>query len=301
MNFKYSHSLINVMVEMHSVSLYEANNLIVREMSKENIISYVEETDSWIFVNNVHLNTPEILECEINGQSKIQIICVDSWTCDFQEITLHKPNGEIVNQRMSTRETCETINNLWVFVDNKMVLTGLDLQLTNGSAVEIFDHSPQQGIVIHSPNSAVEDKFKTLIADATGYSSGTYSLAEIGKKITGSAVAVDGELVTYPTITVELNEQSEFRLIPSLRSGCPKLDCGCGGVRRHDVRMITDSLIAMGKSDNDCWSAEQLSLLGINSEHHLEDNENIETRIGHLIMAGNYEKFVNFKNCHLNQ
>jgi len=298
----YSRIFIHLMEKIHSVSLYEIDNLSIVEMSVENIISYVKETDSWIFIDNVQLNELEILDFEINSQSKIEIICDSSWTTGFHHVALHKPSGEIVHQRMTTLEVHEEINHVWVFVDGLWVFGRVNLPVNEGSEIEIFfNKPPQDKILIENHDWPFEQKFGTSVADSTGGTFGAHTLAEINSMIPAPDVNVDGQMITFPITAVELHEQSEFRFIPRLSGGCSKLDCGCGGVRRHDVRMITDSLITKGKSDNGCWSAEQLFLLGITNEHHLEYNNMIETRIGHLITAGNYENFVNLKNCHLGE
>jgi hypothetical protein len=288
------------MEEIHSVSLYEIDNLSIVEMSIENLFSYVNETASWIFIDNVHLNESEILDFEINSQSKIEIICDSSWSTGYHNVTLHKPFGEIVHQRMTTLEVHDEINDAWVLVDGVFVFRGVGLPVNEGSVIKIsFNDTPHDKILIGNHDYPLEHKFRTRVSDASGGTLGFHTLAEINKKIPAPDVTVDGERISFPITVVELHEQSEFNFIPPLRGGCSQLDCGCGGVRRHDVRRITQGLVDKGKSDNGCWSAEQLYLLGITDECHLGDNETIQNRIGHLIMAGNYEKFVNLKNCHL--
>jgi hypothetical protein len=283
---------------MYDVCLYGTESTIDLKMSKEELVSYQKENECWVFIDNVHLNEIEIQDLEINDQSVIQLVCHGAWTVEFQEVTFHKPYGEIVNKRMMTADTRDAIKKLWAFADNTMIPIAVALQLTNNAKVEIFDYPPQNGVVINSPNFTSSDQFETVIADATSHSRGMYSLAEIGKMLTGPAVAIDGEMMDYPTITVDLHEQSIFKIMPQL-IGCDRLEC-CGGGRRHDVRMISHSLIIHGKSDNGCWSDEQLSALGIPMEHHLELDEIIETRIGHLITAGNYERILSLSNHHLN-
>ena len=283
---------------MYDVCLYGTDSTIVLKMSREELVSYPKKNDCWVFIDNVHLNETEIQDLEINDQSVIQLVCHGAWTCEYQEVTFHKPNGEIVDQRMMTADTRLVMTDKMVGADNTIIPIHVDLQLTNNATVEIFDYPPQNGIVINSPNFTSSDQFETAIADATGGSRGMYSLAEIGKMLTGPAVAIDGEMVDYPTITVDLHEQSKFIIHPQLVGGCDSFDC-CGGGRRHDVRKISHSLIFHGKSDNGCWSTEQLSTLGIPMEHHLEPDEFLETRIGHLITAGNYERFLSLRNHHL--
>jgi hypothetical protein len=287
----------------HRVSLYEINGLSIVEMTKENISEHIDLRDSWLFIDNIHVNKLEMLDFDINSQSEIKIVCNDSWTIDFYNVTLHLPSGEMIPKRMTASEILDEITPLWVFVDNNMIGGWGNLQLNEGSEIEILsNNTPHNKILIQSHGWSIEKTFDTNVADASGGYYGAHTLAEINSMIPAPDVSVDGQMITYSSITVELHEQSEFRITPPLRGNCSSLDCGCGGERRHDVRMITDSLINKGKSDNGCWSSDQLVLLGIANElNHLEVRDMIETRIGQLITAGNYQKFVQLKNCHLGE
>lgn len=288
------------MMVKYTVSLAEKDSVMAFvEMSPEEITDYVETNNAYLFIDNREVTQISGCHC----QSKIEIICVGSLTCDFQEVTLHKPYDEIINKRMSTGETRNAIKNYWVFLDNSLVAqTSPNLNLTNGTAVEIFDYPPQQGIVIQSPNLAVGAMFSTSFPSVGPLISGTYSCAEIETMITGEsqAIAVDGEFVTYPTITVDLHEQSRFAFGWPAGHGCESLECECGGVYRKDVRQVTRYLFEKGKSNEGCWSDQQLHLLGIaEGLSPLENHEIMQSRVGQLITAGNYERFIDLKNAHL--
>lgn len=291
----------NLMMAKYTVALAVKDSVMTFvEMSSEEITDYVETNNAYLFIDNREATHISGCHC----QSKIEIICVGSLTCDFQEVTLHKPYREIVNKRMSTRETSNAIKNYWVIMDNVLVAqTSPNLNLTNGTAVEIFDYPPQQGIVIQSPNLAVGAMFPTFFPSGQRLISGTYSIAEIETMVTGEskAIAVDGEFVTYPTITVDLHEQSRFAFSPPLGHGCESLECQrCGGVYRKDVRQVTSFLLESGRSNEGCWSDQQLHLLGIaEGLSPLENHEIMQSRVGEYITAGNYERFIDLKNAHL--
>lgn len=292
------------MAEIHSVSLYEINGHSIVDMSQDHIISFVNENASQIFIDNRSINEGDILDIEINVNSNIEIVCEGSRTTGDPNVTLHRPCGEIVHQRMTKSEVLEEINQTWVFADQVMLgFGGVELPINENSEIEIiFNDIPHDKILIENHDFPPEQEFRTRIADGTGGTSGSHTLAEINKMIPAPDVIVDGEMISFPITAVQLHEQSEFKIISALRGGCDILDCcHCGGKRRHDFRKITQGLVNNGESDNGCWSAEQLCLLGITDEYHLGDQETIQNRIGHLITAGNWEKFVNLKNCHLEE
>ena len=287
---------------MYSVSLYETNSHSIVEMNKDSILSFVNENASRIFIDNISINEGDFLDFDINVNSAIEIVCEGSWSTGDPNVTIYKPCGEIIHQRMTKSEVFEEIYRTWVFADQAAVFGGVNLDINENSEIKIFlNDVPHDKILIENHDYPPEYKFSTRIADATGGTTGSHTLAEINKMISAPDVIVDGEQINFPITAVELHEQSLFSFIPPLRSGCRKLDCGCGGVRRHDFRKITQALVGRGESDNGCWSAEQLYLLGIKDEYHLGDNETIQNRIGHFITAGNYEKFVNLKNHHLEE
>ena len=290
------------MAEIYSVSLYEIKSHSIVDMSQDDIISFVNENASRIFIDNISINEGNILDFDININSDIEIVCEGSRTTGEPNVTLYKPCGEIVHKRMTKSEVLGEINRTWVFIDQLMVFGGVDLPINENSETKIFfnDISHDQ-ILIENHDYPPEQQFRTRIADATGGTWGSHTLAEINKMISAPDVIVDGEKISFPTTAIHLHEQSEFNFIPPLGRGCKELDCSCGGERRHDFRRITQDLVHKGESDNGCWSAEQLCLLGITDEYHLGHNETIHNRIGHFITAGNYEKFVNLKNCHLEE
>jgi hypothetical protein len=291
------------MAEIHSVSLYEINSHSSVEMSQDHIISFVNENASRIFIDNISINEGEILSIEINVNSNIEIVCEGSRTTGDPNVILYRPCGEIVHQRMTKSDVLEEINGpQWLFVDRVMVPGIVNLPINENSEIKIvFNEIPHAKVLIENHDYPPEQEFRTRIADATGGTFGSHTLGEINKMIPAPDVIVDGEMISFPITAVQLHEQSLFNFLPALRSGCNELDCSCGGKRRHDFRRITQGLVNKGKSDNGCWSAEQLCLLGITDEYHLGDQENIQNRIGNLITAGNWEKFVNLKNCHLEE
>ena len=287
---------------MYSVSLYEINSHSIVEMSKDNILSFVNENASQIFIDNISINEEVILDFDINVNSDIEIVCEGSRTTGDPNVTIYEPCGEIIHQRMTKSEVLGEIYRTWVFIDRAMVFERANLHINEDSEIKIFFNDiPHDKILIENHDYPPEYEFRTRISDATGGTSGSHTLAEINKMIPAPDVIVDGEEISFPITAVELHEQSEFNFVSSIRGGCRELDCGCGSVRRHDFRKITQDLVHKGESDNGCWSAEQLCLLGITDEYHLGDNETIQNRIGHFITAGNYEKFVNLKNRHIEE
>ena len=290
------------MAEIHSVSLYEINSLSIVEMSKDNILSFVNEKASRIFIDNIHILKEHILDFDINVKSDIEIVCEGSRTNGYHNVTIIKPCGKIVNQRMTESEVLGEINHTWVSIDHVLVSGVVKLPVNERSEIKIFfSDTPNDRILIENHNYPIEQTFHTRTADATGGTWGSHTLAEINKMIPAPDVTVDGEAISFPITAIKLHEQSVFTFMPPLRGGCRRLDCGCGGVRRHDFRKITQDLLGRGESNNGCWSTEQLYLLGITEECHLGDNKTIQNRIGNLITAGNYETFVNLKNCHIDE